>query len=268
MINLVVFSKNRPMQLQALLDSIRLNAKGVFSPVTVVYKADSEEYENGYKLLMERMPWAAIYKRQDDFKNDIMSAIDNSTEFTCFAADDDIVFDKFNEGLLKCFDDSDVCCFSLRLGKNIDHCYSNDKPNKLEPEYEYMDEFLKWKWAEQSLDFGYPLSVVSHIFRTKFIKELTDKISFKNPNTYEAELQALVQECKPKMASYKQSKIVGVPANSVNSSWTNRNGLIHSYSTEELVDKYLYGQIIDIEYIKMGTIHSAQQEIEYVFKQI
>ena len=254
------------MQLQALLDSIEINAKGVFSPVTVVYKADTEEYQDGYNVLTERMPWAAIYKRQDNFKDDIMSAISSGPDFTCFAADDDIVFDKFDEGLLKCFDNSDVCCFSLRLGKNIDYCYSNDKPNKLEPEYEYTDEFLKWKWAEQSLDFGYPLSVVSHIFRTEFIKGLTDKISFKNPNTYEAVLQSLIQECAPKIVSYNHSKIFGVPANSVNDSWTNRNGLTNSYTTKELNDMYLNGKIIDVTKIKPEDIHSAQQEIEYAFK--
>lgn len=262
MTNLIIFSKNRPMQLQATLDSIEIYTKGFFNNIDVVYAANNDEYRYGYNILKKRKPYVNFIE-QKDFEKDIKGCF--KMDFTCMAADDDIVFSEFNKGLFRVFNNPEVCCFSLRLGKNIDFCYSNNKPNKIK-NYTEDGEFMYWDWRNEELDFAYPLSVVSHIFRTDFIKSLSDRISFKNPNTYEAELQSLVDECSPKMASYKHSRIVGVPANSVNSSWTNRNGLEHAYSTRELIDMYTDGKIIDVKSVRPEDIHSAQQEIKYNFK--
>lgn len=264
MINLLIFSKDRPMQLQATIDSVEIYTRGFFNNIDVLYLATDNKYQKGYQILKERKPYINLIK-QTDFEKNIKESF--KMDFTCMTADDDIIFSEFNKGLLRMFNNPEVCCFSLRLGKNIDYCYSNNKPNKIK-NYKEDGEFMYWDWKEEELDFAYPLSVVSHIFRTDFIKGLTDKISFKNPNTYEAELQTLIDECAPKIASFKQSKMFGVPANSVNDSWTNRNGLQHNYSTESLIDMYLDGQIIDIKTIKPEEIHSAQQEVEYSFRKI
>ena len=179
-------------------------------------------------------------------------------EYTCFAADDDIFYKNFSKELFNEFTD-DVVCFSLRLGLNIDYCYSNDKLNKIKT-YEDRRNFIKWNWRDEELDFAYPLSVVSHIFRTKEIKELTEQIEFENPNTYEGKLQIFLKDLKPKMVAYKQSRVFGVPANSVNSSWTNRNGLTYARSTKELNEQFLAGKRINID--REFNIHSAQQEYE------
>jgi len=186
-------------------------------------------------------------------------------DYTCFAADDDLVIRDFNKGLLVQFNDPDVSCFSLRLGLNINYCYSNDKPNTLK-DHKNDGDFIKWGWRKEELDFAYPLSVVSHIFKTDFIKSLTERINFINPNTYEGTLQSLSGETKPLISSYKESRIFGVPANSVNESWTNRNGLKHGYTTKELNDKYLEGLIINVAAINPKDINASQQEIEYEFK--
>jgi hypothetical protein len=260
-INLIVFSKDRPMQLQALLDSIRLHARFVFSPVTVVYRASTQEYRSGYDKLRDRMPWAAIFQEQSDFRDDILAAF--TGEYTCFAADDDIVFRGFDDKFLEVLTDKNTACFSLRLGLNVNYCYSNDKPNKLQS-FTRNGDYLIWDWRNESLDFGYPLSVVSHVFRTDFIKELTQRVNFVNPNTFEGALQQLLSDVPPKMASYAGSRVVGVPANSVNASWTNRNGLKYGFTTQELNTMYLADKHIDITKIDPESITAAQQEIPYV----
>ncbi len=262
MTNLISFSKNRPMQLQAMLDSIELYTKGFFNNIDIIYLATDDKYKHGYDILKKRKPYIN-YIKEANFEQDIKDCF--KMDYTCFAADDDIIFKEFNKGLFKAFDDPKTCCFSLRLGKNINYCYSNDKSNEIK-NYKEEGEFMYWDWRGEELDFAYPLSVVSHIFRTEFIKDLTDRISFKNVNTYEANLQSLIEGCAPKIYSYKESRIVGVPANSVNSSWTNRNGLKYSYSTEELIDMYTDGKIIDITKVKPEEIYSVQQEIKYNFK--
>lgn len=260
MTKLIVFSKDRPCQLQALLDSVELHTKGFFNKITVVYKSTNDEFKNGYELLKKRRPYVD-FLQETNFKKNIIDSFE--LDYTCFAADDDIIYRDFNRGLFNFFGD-DTSCVSLRLGLNINYCYSNNKPNTLK-EYQDFGEFIKWDWTKEELDFAYPLSVVSHIFQTKEIKEWSEKIGdFENPNVYEGKLQILLKEVKPYMVAYKESKIFGVPANRVNVSAANRNGLEFSYSTNELNDLYLNGQVIDIT--KIPTINAAQQEIQYVFK--
>ena len=128
MINLIIFSKNRPMQLQATLDSIELHAKDFFDNIDIVYLSTNDKYKKGYELLKSRRP-NANYIAETDFKKDIKSCF--KMDYTCMASDDDIIFRRFDKGLLKIFEKPEVCCFSLRLGLNIDYCYTNNKLNKL-----------------------------------------------------------------------------------------------------------------------------------------
>jgi len=246
------------MQCQATLDSFELHTKGIFNRITVIYKAD-EEYKQGYEMLKARRPFVE-FKEEKDFRQDVLESME--FDYTCFAADDDICYMDFNKGIFRVFND-DVCCFSLRLGLNIDYCYSNDKPNKIK-NYSEDGEYIKWDWRKEELDFGYPLSVVSHIFRTKDIRAWTDQIDFRNPNEYEGMLQTLLNQAQPIMYAYKKSRIVGVPANRVNTVTQNRHGLAHPYTTRELNQMYLDGKTIDIT--TKYDIHAAQQEVEYKFK--
>jgi len=247
------------MQLQALIDSIEIHTKGVFNKISVIYKAD-DEHKAGYDLFSKRKPAIEMIE-QGDFKTDLLSLFEY--EYTCFAADDDIVYRDFNKALLQEIK-SDVSCFSLRLGLNVDYCYSNNLPNKI-GKYEQNGDFITWNWREQSLDFGYPLSVVSHVFRTNDIEALSRLEEYTDPNTYEMKLQKHLDKLPDKIVSYKESRIFGVPANRVNTTTNNRNGLTYAYSTEDLLSRYLQGYIIDISSMNY-VINAAQQEIEYKFK--
>lgn len=258
MLNLICFSKNRPMQLQATLDSIELHTKGFFNNIDVLYKAD-EEYKSGYELLKKRKP-NVNFVEQTDFQSDLLGLF--KYDWTCFAADDDIFIKDFNKSLFREITD-DVVCFSLRLGLNINYCYSNDKPNTIKG-YEDKGEFIKFNWREQDLDFGYPLSVISHIFRTTQIKALSEKEVYNNPNIYEGVLQRHLEGLQSNIVAYKDSRVFGVPANRVNDTNANRNGLKNPYTTKELNDMYLAGKTIKID--KDFNITAAQQEIEYEFK--
>lgn len=254
MINLIIFSKNRPMQCQATIDSLPL---GFFDNVDVLYKADAE-YEEGYALLKQRKP-EVHFVEQTDFKENLLSLF--KYEWTCLAADDDIFIEHIDKDIVNLIV-NDVVCFSLRLGLNIDYCYSNDKPNKIK-EYKETGDFIMFNWREQELDFAYPLSVISHIFRTEQIKDLSSRDEYANPNIYEGVLQKYLNELQPHMVAYRKSRVFGVPANRVNDTNPNRNGLTHSYTTEELNEMYLKGKTIDVA--RHFKINACQQEIEYAF---
>ena len=197
---------------------------------------------------------------ETDFRSNVLDAIDDRL-FTCFFTDDDIVYRPISSDLLFQLDDETVLCFSLRLGKNLRVSYSRNRPMALRGDISLGEQFLKWKWTESPFDFGYPLSLDGHIFRTEEIRYLTESISFQNPNTYEASLQTLTFPPRDYMTSYQHSVLVNSPNNIVQNVFPNRRAEVHAYSTRYLNSAYLAGNIIDIESIDFTNIIGCHQEL-------
>lgn len=267
MINAIIFSKDRASQLRLLIYSIQKNAPHAFN-LNVIYKHSNDEFKQGYeKVKSEFSSLCNFVEQTDNFKQDVLNLLDSDSEYSCFFTDDDIIYKTFDATkVIKAIEsDEDVFCFSLRLGVNTTFCYAMNTPNVFR-DYEDNDGVLKWDWSVHYLDFGYPLSVDGHIFKTKDILKLTKKIGFVNPNTYEAGLQIFDSFPKNKMTSFKESVLVNTPNNIVNTSFANRNGLTHGASVESLNDDYLDGKIIDMESMDFSDIKGCHQEIEFKYK--
>ena len=151
MINSIVFSKDRAAQLDLLLKSIGKNAKDIFQ-LKVIYASSEISFEKGYEKLIDKYPEVKWMKESSNFKEDVLSAIDNTeSEYTCFFTDDDIVYRKINEEDLtsKLKEDKDAFCFSTRLGKNTVKCYTMNADNVIKPHHE-DDKFICWNWRHLS----------------------------------------------------------------------------------------------------------------------
>ncbi len=180
MINAIVF-KNNP-QHKFFLESLEKNAPGVFK---------LSEIHNS-----------------ENFKQELLSLISSDFEYTAFFTEGDILFSVINESdIEKTFIDEDVLCFSLRLGENTTHCNALNIVNNLYDQ-EVIDNVIKWEWPKHYLDFGCPLSLDGHIFRTKEIYKLVKNIPFKNSDTLEEGLQAYEFLPREKMAAFKNSVLV------------------------------------------------------------
>ena len=260
MVNCVIFSKDRPMQLDATLRSIKINAQGFFDSIKVIFKP-TNEFEIGYDIVKMEHP-DVFFIREQNFREDVDFMLRG--DFTCFLLDDDIIFRKilFRKEILNLFSDPALSCFSFRLGLNIDYCYSRNEPNVLSS-FQDREEFIRWEWRKEQWDFGYPISLTSHLFRTKDLKRWTNGLDFKNPNEYEDRLQARLNEVPPIMMAYKKSRILGVPINLVNETHHNRHGLSNFHSPIDLNKRFLLGQRIKLNID--SNIHAAQTEIAFSF---
>jgi hypothetical protein len=266
MINGIVFSKDRAAQLKLFLDSVEKNANGVFS-LNVLYTYSNDEFEKGYNKLMEQFPEVKWIK-EIDFREQTLAILENSIyNYTSFFTDDDIIYGRVdeNEMISKLETDNDAFCFSMRLGLNTNKCYTMRCDNVIMPDYE-DDKFIKWNWSVHYMDFGYPLSVDGHIFKTKEIHKLSKKVMFQNPNTFEAALQMFGNYPKKTMWSYKQSKLVNSPSNVVQSVFPNREGEFHGISAQELNDNFLSGREIKLNKIDFSNIVGCHQELELPFE--
>lgn len=268
MINAIIFSKDRASQLRLLLYSIQKNAPHAFN-LNVIYTSSSDEFKKGYEKVKDEFSSLCNFVDQtDNFKEDVLNLLNSESEFSCFFTDDDIIYKPFDVESVKnsIREDDDVFCFSLRLGTNVTFCYTMNTENVLK-NYEDLDELIKWNWSVHYLDFGYPLSVDGHVFRTKDILKLTRKVTFTNPNLFEGNLQIFDTFPKEKMVSFKQNVLVNTPNNIVNSTHPNRHSADFGIGVKQLNDEYLSGSVIDLESMDFTDIKGCHQELEFKYKE-
>ncbi len=264
---LFIFSKNRACQLHLLLESITKNAHNMFDRVTVLYKADGD-YIKGYDKLKKTFD-NVNYVDETHFKNNLINFIDDEFEFMTFLVDDAVIFKPINESkevILSSINDS-VCCFSLRLGINCVYSHPANLHYKI-GHHGISNELITFDHRSQPAgDFSYPLSTDGHIYKTELLKEWLIEIPFNNPNTLEANLQHLLHKTPPLMISFEESRLVSIPINLVNDTFKNRHGLEYYMSEKELNDRYLNGEIIDLNAMDFTNINGPHKEIKYEFKQ-
>ena len=293
MIHAIVFSKNRASQLRLLLESIEKYARGIFD-ITVLYTISNEDHEKGYEKLMKE--FQVEYIKETNLKEQLLEQLKKPYEHTAYFCDDDVFYDYITTDFLKAFSIQsltppnyrmvDVLAFSLHLGTNNTYCYPLDIPIKI-GSYLEQDGFIAWywnlgidKWNDGILneirknnpwrgsthDFAYPLTVTSQVFRTRDIQEITEPLDFKTPNEYETAMQK-VKSDKLIMASYPTSRVVNVPTNIVQETHANKFGVEHKNTANDLNDKYLKGEVIDINCIP-SNITATHQEFPFTFKKI
>ena len=206
---------------------------------------------------------------EKDFKKQTLELMQTNLEFSCFFVDDNIMFQQFNgEEIVKVLkEDESIFCFSPRQGLNTKKCYTLQCDNIILPDKE-DEKFIYWDWTKRYADAGYPLSLDGHVFRTKEISKLINRVGFSNPNTLEGNLQIFDNFPKETMFSYKHSCLTNSPNNIVNKTHPNRKGEKYSLSTKELNDKYLKEEIVDYDKIDFSIVDGAHCELEFKFKKI
>jgi hypothetical protein len=274
LLNGIIFSKDRAMQLDLLLESILLNFDVEDYQINILYKASNDEFQRGYDLLINKYP-QFNFKIEESFKNDVLSLF-NDCKYTVFFTDDDIIYKSFklnNDELHNIFMITEANCFSLRLGLNTNHCYTQQRLNKLNNynthnfyyDVNLIEPVISWKVADGTNDYAYPMSVDGHIFKTEYIKNLCEVLEYSNPNLFEAMLSNFT---RPEMiiSSYEHSKLVNSPINKVQDIFQNLSGMKYRYSVEDLNEMYLDGVILNLEKINFDEINGCHQEIRPIFK--
>lgn len=250
MIPAIVCSRNRAMQLDALLRSMDHFAPGVFGPVLCLCHADYG-FGRGYQTLSERChPRGQFMMKEASFMWDfsqnlawLSSAHLNVALFT----DDDIFYRAVRDEDVRL--PEDALCVSLRLGKNISYCYTIDQPQK-----------------EGELDFLYQWSMDGHIYRSLEVQAFTPlhvRSMETTPNKWEAAINSRTPRDPRRIVYGEHSCVVNIPHNIVQNDYKNRHA---GGSAEELNARFLAGERIDFLSMDFSNVRGCHQEIPYVFK--
>jgi hypothetical protein len=254
----VIFSKNRALQLSALLKSIKYFCD--FFPQTfVLYNFDNNEFEEGYKKLIKSNDFNEItFVKETSFRLNLIETLKSiKTNKLIFLVDD--IFFK-NKVDLKAFSKLDTRLFvpSLRHGNHLDFAYTVQQKQKL-PNFIQAEPYLnmlQWHYDYAELDWAYPLSVDGHLFATDEMQVLVENLSYTAPNSFEAALQLMKPLFSKRLGiCFKESVIVNNPCNKVQSENFNYHGKITS---EELNNQWLMDFEFDfLQYqgLKNNSVH-------------
>ena len=215
-LSVIVFSKDRPLQLQGYLESLIYFSNIDPTDISVLYK-DSEFIS--YSKLVESFQ-SISWLKETNFYQDTLNLIHSSKDFIMFGVDD-VVF-KEHIDLPVAIDilnlKPELFGFSIRLGENI-------KP--LPKDIETFESHLQWNWMTSTeAHWNFPWELIATVYRKDEVIDIVsalDPLKTKNPNFFEAEVATYKSRYikKEKLACFNRGKCVVITVNRVQDDFLN-----------------------------------------------
>jgi hypothetical protein len=261
---IIIFSKNRAMQCDLTLKTLKLNCKDVKN-INVLYNCNSARHQLSYNTLIEEHP-DVVFHNEQSFRSDVLSLLEN-TKNVMFVCDDCIFTNKFSlkeiDELLE--DQVKAIGFSLRLGENTQYCYPLDKHQECPACIKAKDNVLMFGWNTAEGDYGYPLEISSSVYRSLDVISFLGSLKYSNPNQMESVLSQnafCYFPTRPVIFCYETSVAFCDPLNKVQDFNNNRYGINIQYSPDLLLTKWENGGRIRIDKFNGFVSNACHQEVD------
>jgi len=226
----IIFSKDRALQLDALLESY---FEKVTNPVNliVLYKATNVYHLKAYQDVMEcyrnHKPAIQYIEEVDSFRDCLLEVLNNVRTKSIFFLVDDIIFINKVDLSICSKVNPRTSILSLRLSPYLRHSYAADRkqspPNFLNSRI--SAELIEFKWFEQGCEWSDPWSVDGNIYSTAEINILSRISQFNAPNSYEDTLKSFGDIAVDRIGyCFTQSKILNLAINRVQNEIENKSG--------------------------------------------
>lgn len=245
MMQIIIFSFNRALQLDTLLSSYLEHWKAPKCQIDVIYNTRGDSFQKGYDLLINKLSsynairfhkeecsergysfreymynlvhilkYPVIRKPKTNFRNMMIKLMEESNAKEVMFMTDDAMFIRdvtIPEQVFKWVkEDPKKRQFSLRLGKGM-----NNQPLSIKEE----GGFLNWDLdkVERNSNWGYRFSVDAHIYDKQLILDYYKKYVFTSPNTLEGYIEAKLYKDKlvTEGRSFIDAKLLSFPVNMV-----------------------------------------------------
>ncbi|HEY1778188.1 MAG TPA: hypothetical protein VGG41_18670 [Solirubrobacteraceae bacterium] len=268
-VHAIVFSRDRAAQLDLLLTSLTTNAPDLADSLTVLWRATDELYRHAYDVCRGEHPQVE-FVAESSFADDVRSLLAPAEQIVFFT-DDSVLFRPL-EGRERApgewlIHDPELLAFSLRLGRNCEDCYPHSR-RQLQPEFSAHGDALSWSWSGADGDFGYPMSLDGHVMDAALPMQLLGARQPANPNELEAAMAQAVASVPlaRRVASYRESHLVCIPANRVNETHPNRFDSASGADPHSLNVRYLSGERLDLGGIDFTAVDAAHAELRLAWR--
>lgn len=264
----IVFSKDRPLQLYALLESYSQYVKNP-APLHVIFSSTNSSYESAYNNIKEWVNKNNFFHIEFISQKDIFSEVLNrllrqiKTKTVFFLVDDNVFINEINFDDIRQNISSDVI-ISLRHSPLIKESYTT-KQNFSPPKFKKINKnLLMFNWFESPCEWSDPWSVDGHFLDLAEIRVISRLSSFSAPNSFEIALKAFNDISKQKKGyCFNNSKIINLPINRVQDEVRNTSGNI---SPEFLLEKWNNNYSLDRSCLNKLKLTSTHEEFRINFK--
>lgn len=185
MIQIICFSKNRPLQLHGYLESLfRAFDEPERLRVKVLVKADPE-YATAYRQVAATFGQVEI-AHQIDFTRDLLGLLQDCPT-TCFGCDDVVFVRPVRvQTILDALGD-EIFGFSLRLGHNVTRSMFSG-PMSPPPHLAAAGDQLTWDLDRSHAhgDWGYAWELNGTVYPTDVVRRVVSEVGASTPNQLEA----------------------------------------------------------------------------------
>ena len=264
-ITCVVFSRDRALQLEALLRSIEKYSESIFD-VYIQYSC-SFNHCKSYNELVNRYINNRNFKfvRENSFPISLLGLLKTiNTQFMFFLVDDQVFVKPFNMDKVMSNMKSNTF-FSLRLGKTITDFGIFER--KLMPKYNIQPDYLEWSWKQNKdqKDWGYQFSVDGTVYRTLDVLRSASSIPFKAPNSFEDNMNSVLLFRGNNMGmSYHEPVIINLIINASRQEKAYENFESGEYSTDDMLELWNAGKRFSVDKVSLLSFSSTH----YVVKDI
>jgi len=273
LITSIIFSKDRPLQLDLCLNSIKKNFKD--STQNIVLHNNSANFNKAHIQQKKEHPEAEFWQQGKSLFRDVFHAIAGSkNNYVCFFTDDDIFYAPFVCDDYNFMNMESVSCLSLRMGLNIvERSHAGQVGQDVcRGAWAIGDNFMFWSKTAHNYGsyWSYDLSVDGHIYKKQYILEIMDELCLlqnkkgwaNTPNVLESVMQRFWAIGSNFIISPQESVVVNSPNNRVQDTHKNMSGEVHNYSSDFLLDKYESGSRIDLDTLDFSDIKFPHTEID------
>ena len=248
----VVFSKDRAMQLHALLRSYVRHVAVPQPPLTLLYRASTpahaEAYEEAIAWVRRENPALELEAREEaalGFRGTLLSTLERIEAACVFCLVDDDLFIRPLDFSVFGAHDLRTTVPSLRLGRHITHAYVDNRDYAVPALTPVAGGLLRWQWAAGEGTWNYPMSVDGNLFDRGELLAMARFLAFHGPNSFEAGLARAFGPLFSLRAGvcFEQARLVNIPWNCVQQEVANRCG---SLTEAELLRRWQAGECLDI----------------------
>ena len=257
MADVLIFSRDRACQLDALLRSIEENGPK-YKSVTVLLKATEPKHLRAYQQVVLASKGVKPFHVETDFHKQVKEWL-HGTDRPSFLVDDQIFYRKAD------LDPVPGVVYQYGLNCVRSHPMGcEQRAHVLNQE----DGWFGWSWKDSTGDFAYPLSIGGNVYdKQELLEALPD--SFDSPTSLEAGMACYAAWwSRETLTAPLHSCLVSLPHNRVTVQATNPISGVPEWSADALCDAYLDGLRIDYADMDFSGVDAAHAEIPLVLSRL
>ncbi len=263
LVDIILFSCDRPMQLYACLESIQRYLVG-YGQIAVICRANDSRQRACYQRVQESFPEVRFLfqstKPRRDFKPILLKTLSESpSNFVLFGVDDQIVTD-FTD-LKQCtemMERTGAYGFYLRLGTHITYCYQTGRDQSVPQSVMLGQGVLAWNIKVGHSDWEFPNTLDMTLYRKSYLQAPFEKMRYRHPNSLEFAWAKNVHPQQEIGLYFEHAKVLNIPLNIVSKTG---NPHMNCLSIDDLLVKFEQGLKIDID--PLYRFDNASPHIEY-----